>query len=616
MNEITWIKTGLSKQSFNSSDSQLFELDKASSYWIIRSSNGFRSFANKCGHMGAKVSCSNNLFICPLHNWKFDLSGKNLSEGSDGLTEVPVRLSSSGEIEINIRIHRDSKETSIGAKASVAPKLLVHSHACIELQFENKSILTDPWLVSPAYFGSWHLFPKPIVAPENLSPDAILITHAHPDHFHPETLIRFNRDTPIYFPKFQSRFIDRTLESLGFKNTHPTFFGEEVFITENLKFKFLQPHSFWEDSSIFVTAGQWTWLNQNDAGSILDDSQIPLEIDLLSTSFDQGSSGYPLTWGNIKEETKPKLMELAKTKTLQLLPSRADQVSAKYFLPFAGHWRLGLADHQKYSEMIPHTSLLDVTKAFSKFGSKCTVLELLPGDSFDFNTLEQVSNLESHNQYQSGFVDIVDHVIKDHFEFKFDKFKSSIENLALTSKSMRCESVMFDIEIEGCPDKVEVHFGEKHESPINVKVSIPKFIAFMLSEELTTWDHVAIGYWGKWSRNPDAYTPNFLRLLHIGYQSEFQYSESSSNNQNILNRSISDLLEHEPDLVASILSRAGLPCVACSKVNLESLESAFKIHSVNVDWQARVVAELNALGASRSIPKTSRVQSKQGSRNT
>jgi hypothetical protein len=546
--------------------------------------------------MGAKVSCSNNLFICPLHNWKFDLTGKNLSEGSDGLTEVPVRVSSSGEIEINIRIHRGSKETSIGAKASVAPKLLVHSHACIELQFDNKSILTDPWLVSPAYFGSWHLFPKPIVAPEDLSPDAILITHPHPDHFHPETLIRFNRDTPIYFPKFQSRFIDRTLESLGFKNTHPTFFGEEVLITENLKFKFLQPHSFWEDSSIFVTAGQWTWLNQNDAGSILDDSQIPLEIDLLSTSFDQGSSGYPLTWGNIKEETKPKLMELAKTKTLQLLPTRADQVSAKHFLPFAGHWRLGLAEHQKYSALIPHTSLVEVSNAFSRFGSTCKVLELLPGDSFDFDSLELSSNLDSHLEYESGFLDIVDHVFKENFEFDFNKFKSSVEHLALTSESMRCESVLFRVEIEGCSERVEVHFGEKSEIPLNVNVSIPKFIAHLLSEGLTTWDHIAIGYWGKWSRNPDTYAPNFLRLLHIGYQSEFQNFSSSANRQSILDRSIADLLEHEPDLVSSILSRAGLPCVACSKVNSESLENAFGVHSVNLDWQARVVSELNALG--------------------
>ena len=605
LSDTTWINTGLSKRSFKSSESQLFELDKTSSYWITQGSNGFRSFANKCGHMGAKVSCSNSLFICPLHNWKFDLNGKNLNEGQDGLTEVPVRVNASGEIEIKIRINRGSKETSIQAKGSTAPKMFVHSHACIELQFDEKSILTDPWLVSPAYFGSWHLFPKPLVAPEDLSPDAILITHPHPDHFHPETLSRFNRDIPIYFPKFQSRFIDRTLESLGFSNMRPTFFGEEVLITENLKFKFLQPHSFWEDSSIFVTAGHWTWLNQNDAGSILDDSQIPLEIDLLSTSFDQGSSGYPLTWGNIREETKPKLMELAKTKTLQLLPSRADQVSAKYFLPFAGHWRLGLTDHQKFSKMIPHTNLLEVTKAFSKFGSTCKVLELLPGDSFDFNSLEQVSNPESHNEYQSGFVDVVDHEVKDNFDFNFCKFKSSIENLALTSKSMRCESVMFGIEIEGYPEKIEVHFGEKDDSPINVKVSVPKFIAFLLSEELTTWDHVAIGYWGKWSRNPDVYTPNFLRLLHIGYQSEFQHSESSSNNQNILNQSIAHLLEHEPDLVAAVLTRAGLPCVACSKVNLESLENAFNFHSINLDWQARVVAELNALGSNRSNPKPS-----------
>ena len=400
---------------------------------------------------------------------------------------------------------------------------------------------------------------------------------------------------PIFFPKFQSRYIDRTLEKLGFRNLNPTLFGAEVEVTENFRFKFLQPQSLWEDSSLLVTAGDWTWLNQNDAGSVLDDSQVPMNIDLLSTAFDQGASGYPLTWENIRSEVKPKLMELSKTRTLRLLPERADQLSAKYFLPFAGHWRLGLKEHEAYSEMIPHTTLDEVTSAFSTFGTSCSVLELLPGDSYDFNANLLESNEESHREYLLGFTHLVDNVYAPKVDFDFEKFVSTVEELASNSDALNCESVIFQVLVEEYPDALEVQFGPKTDSPIRIKVIIPKYVAYLLSENLTNWDHIAIGYWGKWSRKPDIYPPNFMRLMQIGYQSELRQIEIVVDDQRILKSSIADLLELEPDLVSAVLSRAGMPCDACTKANSESLENAFQLHSINLNWQHRVVSELKPI---------------------
>ena len=595
MSAISWIDTNLSATSFDQKSELLFELNKSSSFWIVKSEEGVKCFANKCGHMGAKLGCSNGAFVCPVHNWKYDLHGRNFIEGSPGLAEVPIRINDFGGIEIGIKNYRKASESKPRELIGNSPQLYVHSHACIELKYEGKSLLTDPWLVSPAYFGSWHLFPRPSVTPETLHPDAIIITHPHPDHFHPETMARFNRELPIFFPKFHSRFIDRTLDRLGFLNLKPTLFGEDVEISDNFKFKFLQPQSFWEDSSVLVTAGDWTWLNQNDAGSILDDSQVPLEIDLLSTSFDQGASGYPLTWENINTELKPKLMELSKTRMLRLLPARADQVSARYFLPFAGHWRLGLSEHKHYSEMIPHTKLAEVTQAFSNFGTTCEVLELLPGDNYDFRSNRLEVNPESHREYLDGFSNTVERVTASELEFDFEKFRASVEDLASNSEALRCESVLFQVLIDDYPNNFEVQFGSQTPNPISIKVSIPKFIACLLAEGLTNWDHVAIGYWGKWGRDPDIYPPNFMRLMQIGYQSEFRALRSTFDDQEILRISIADLIEHDPNLVSAVLSRAGMPCDACSRVNSESLEDAFNLHSINLDWQKRVLAELKPL---------------------
>jgi hypothetical protein len=55
----------------------------------------------------------------------------------------------------------------------------------------------------------------------------------------------------------------------------------------------------WEDSAVLVKvlddSTDFVWLNQVDAGAPYDIENLD-RIDLLSSAFDQGASGYPLTW--------------------------------------------------------------------------------------------------------------------------------------------------------------------------------------------------------------------------------------------------------------------------------------------------------------------------------
>ena len=589
-----WVNTEILVSSIEMNSGVKFQQEHRPDVWITKTSESVTAFFDKCGHMGAALACSNSTFVCPMHGWTYNLDGSNKIQNSPGLISVNVRINISGFVEIELPVIKPitTEETHGGPK----PLIKVHSHACLELQYAGRSLLFDPWLVSPAYFGSWHLFPNARIIPEELKPDAIVITHPHPDHFHPETLDHFSRDTPIFFPSFSSKFIDKLLLEMGFTNFHPVLFGEEQILEPGLSFTFLQPQSFWEDSSVFVKAGSWTWLNQNDAGSVLDDSLLPRSLNLLSTSFDQGASGYPLTWFNLREERKPKLMQLAKSNMLKLLPARANQVNAEYFLPFAGHWRLGLQQHQQYAEMIPHTHLREVTQAFKVAGVQSTVLEVLPGESFSFESEIHSKNHVTRDIYEADFVpDKIEFDQTNHLAYDIEGFQSYLEDLTTNSWAQRCEPVHFQVEVEEIGQKHSVFFGDTNaEELVQIKVTIPLFIASKLLSGETNWDHIAIGYWGKWSRTPDIYPPNFMRLLQVG-NVPLYFEPSDKNEDAILHSSVSDLVSASPELISGILSRAGMPCISCSRSNSETLEQAMAIHRINDDWKVRTLREISAV---------------------
>ena len=132
---------------------------------------------------------------------------------------------------------------------------------------------------------------------------------------------------------------------------------------------------------------------------------------------------------------------------------------------------------------------------------------------------------------------------------------------------------------------------------IEVSVTIPKRLFCLLAEGKANWDHVSIGYWGLWNRNPNRYPVNFMRLLQIG-KSKFNVKSVSTKSVNedlILQKTIGDLIEINPKAVGSILNRAGLPCGACLRTNTETLESALSLHDIDIKSATWITRELRTI---------------------
>jgi L-ascorbate metabolism protein UlaG (beta-lactamase superfamily) len=76
-------------------------------------------------------------------------------------------------------------------------KITMLGHATLLIEIDGKTILTDPWLTDPLYFGQ--LRHNGNFEPIDKLPhiDLLLVSHGHDDHFDPATLSKISKTVPI-----------------------------------------------------------------------------------------------------------------------------------------------------------------------------------------------------------------------------------------------------------------------------------------------------------------------------------------------------------------------------------------------------------------------------------
>ena len=90
------------------------------------------------------------------------------------------------------------------------------AHSSVLISCGDTKLIMDPWLKGPAYNEQWFLWPLPVDKPEDLEVDAILITHGHEDHLHPETLRAMKKDAHVFFSYQWRAGIKSFLNQIGF----------------------------------------------------------------------------------------------------------------------------------------------------------------------------------------------------------------------------------------------------------------------------------------------------------------------------------------------------------------------------------------------------------------
>lgn len=216
-------------------------------------------------------------------------------------------------------------------------------HSGIAVRHGGHLLLCDPWM-SPegAYNASWFQYPA---YPRTdlgalLRPDAVYVSHEHPDHFDPWFLSQLPKSTPVVTGRFQKRRCLRLLEKLGFETviqladfeSHSIAAGFEVRVA--LPTFNCPPH--WFDSCALIECGELKIFNLNDCNLALPVEQIRSWSPDLLLAQASPAIWYPITYTNYTPEKKLKLMRARRESAIDSFVTAAKAIQPKLAIPFAG----------------------------------------------------------------------------------------------------------------------------------------------------------------------------------------------------------------------------------------------------------------------------------------
>lgn len=186
--------------------------------------------------------------------------------------------------------------------------------ACI-YESAGYRILCDPWLTPGAFYGSWfHTRPLETLEHEINDYDLLYISHLHPDHYDPETLMFFDKTKPVVILERKSNYLKRMLERDGFTNiVEMKHWETRDFGPFSLSmFEPFCGHPFSEteignpiDSAILVEDEYHTVLNANDNTLTIDWAKAIKELfpELTVAQLNYNNAGpYPACFTNLSEQ--------------------------------------------------------------------------------------------------------------------------------------------------------------------------------------------------------------------------------------------------------------------------------------------------------------------------
>jgi hypothetical protein len=132
---------------------------------------------------------------------------------------------------------------------------------------------------------------------------------------------------------------------------------------------------------------------------------------------------------------------------------------------------------------------------------------------------------------------------------------------------------------------------------ISARIARNTAVLYAYGDSTVTWDHLDIGWWVRWTRSPDVYPARFMRLLQLGNLTADvgPLGSSDAMARGFMSTPVATLVESNPETVARILDRAGLPCVGCSAMPSETLAEALVLHGVGQQEKERLLHDLGAL---------------------
>jgi len=285
-----------------------------------------------------------NTVRCTRHGWK--LNAKTLEYTSPPSCLTQQRLETCRQADGSVEILIDQRiEWLTPTKETLLPGELTItylSHACVEIKAGTFRLITDPWILGPAFSrGWWSLHEPPLNSIQRIaSADAIYISHSHPDHLNMPTLyevFKLNPDIRIYVGNLSTPVFKNDFLKIGFTNI--TVVGLKTWIhpADSVHFMIvadtLVPNL---DTYLLFEYKGHRIVNLVDCCNPED---LPASCDVLLNDFASGASAYPCLYEELYG--KERVIELVNSKRRSFLlkiKKHIDKLNPSVWIPFAGYF--------------------------------------------------------------------------------------------------------------------------------------------------------------------------------------------------------------------------------------------------------------------------------------
>lgn len=594
-------------------------------YILTRSADEYELYSAVCPHkQGTIYPQTEDLWVCPDHGWTFDSEGTCRTTRCESLNSYPVTV----EDDVLYAEFNDKKRDKCRYQTKETanpPKITLVSHATLLFEYEGFKLITDPWLVGEAFQGSWTQYPPTPLGPDDLGDvDAIWITHEHSDHLHPQTLSHFDRSTPVYIPEFRCRRLRRRMVELGFSNITVIPDGQPIQLNQDVRAICFESKSVWNDSLQYLNFGGFEILNANDAGINREIADIIGSVDLVSSAFSQGASGYPLTWTHLSEQEKRNIIRQSNSGQLNKFEGLIDLFDPDYVLPFASFQALWHPEHTQYLNLQEKNSPDDIVEHLNN--ADTTVLDLYPGEWWDGKSINRRPDRDiwySDGHRESYLREYTNELpVPDPFDHSLthDRLATYFGELSGSDYAKQAGHVAVSFTVNGSTKETDLHALLRFENgaitytsqqtPIeiecldadyNIRMENPAGHVERVIEQDLSWDEITTGYWGTRSRHPNEYNMALWKLLCVPWEARRESNATATDVNNIIesspiaDRAIADLIEEGQQEVPRILQKHGLHCVGCHASIGENIVQGCLIHGFSTEQTKELISELEVV---------------------
>ena len=261
------------------------------------------------------------------------------------------------------------------------------------LEGAQTSVLCDPWITTglKSLTGLYN-FPELQMTMDDLTeikPDFIYISHTHADHYDPQTLAVFDRNTPVLVSWYKNNFTAKAVKRLGFNDVRICPQGDYLELNGNDKV-WIEPSAVYSavDSLGVFQIDNHRLLNANDC--VYDQKQCEdlvrrigkIDIACCPSGF-QGP--YPAFYTNLSEDERKAEAAKKKLYNFEMVLGYLRSISPDYFVSLTGGAAYG-GDKALLMKYCGIGTTKEVIEFVEQSEVKVKALKLSESCSYDFET--------------------------------------------------------------------------------------------------------------------------------------------------------------------------------------------------------------------------------------